>query len=118
MTGDRETLRQRALALVGTGSPLSRDVAAYLLGLVERDIPADARRADRDRVLRLAGHWIGGSAAHRADRILELDRLEQRRPVKLCGAVRDARDLVALARQRGRTPSRRQLVRILESTNA
>lgn len=115
MDAEREALRQRARALVGCGEPLSDDVARYLIELVERDTPADAWRAERDRLLREAGHWIGGSLGHRADRILELDALEDRRPVRLSLAVRDARDLVALARQRGPTPRRRQLLRILEN---
>lgn len=116
---DREALRQRARALVGCGQPLNDDVASYLLDLVANDTPADSWRAERDRLLREAGFWIGGSLTWRADEILRLDALEDRRPVRLGGACRDARDLVALARQRGPTPSRRQLLRILaEGTGA
>jgi MoxR-like ATPase len=114
MATDRDALRLRALALVGCGVPLTDEVAQYLVELVERDTPADAWRAERDRLLREAGHWIGGSIGHRVDRLLALDALEDRRPVKLGDVCRDARDLVALARQRGPTPSRRQLWRILE----
>lgn len=117
---DHDALRQRARALVGCGAELSPDVARYLLHLVECDTPADAWRAERDRLLREAGHWIGGSLTWRADEILRLDALEDRRPVSLAGrACTEPRHLVALARQRGPTPSRRQLLRILaEGTGA
>jgi hypothetical protein len=116
---DRDALRRRALALIGCGEPLSEDVARYLIALVEGDTPADARRAERDRLLREAGHWIGGSLTYRADEILRLDALEERRPVSLVGrACTEPRHLVALARRHEAIPSRRQLLRILAEGGA
>ena len=110
-TDSEQFLRLECAAVTGR---LPRDLGSWLVQRLAGEMAADERRIERDQHLRMAAGLIEGSTATKVRGIQHEAARLNRRPI--IGICYDVPGLVAMAMQRngGKLPGKRQLRRIIE----